>query len=454
MYYDLIIENGIIVTENNCTESNLAVKDGKISAFFTKGTKMEAKKIINAEGKYIFPGLIDVHVHAGHGEPDRETFYNASMAAAAGGITTIFEQPLSKPITVKMKDLKNKRKEAEKNCVVDFALWGGLVPNQFNDIENFYNAGSQAFKSFMCRSSNYPMTNDGILLKGMKWIGEIGGLVAVHAENDELIFQLSRDFLALGKDDIESFLKSHPVYSELEAIERFIFLAKQAPKCKVHIVHMSIPQGAELIKIAKSQRVDITVETAPQYLGLSTEDLIEKKGLAKCDPPVRDKELVDKLWEYVIDGTIDIVASDHSPHPFEKKVVPMDKFSMASEGVTGLQTLLPVLITEGIHKRNMSLNRLVQITASNPAKRFGVYPKKGTLSIGSDADFVIIDLDKEWVCNAKDMFYINKHTPFDGKVFKGSVEKTYVRGNVVYENSIIKVEPGYGMFVEMNMEKG
>lgn len=452
MYYDLLIKNGIIVDEEKSVQASLAVKDGKIVAILSSNKDVTAKTTIDAEGKYVLPGGIDVHVHGGHGDPDRETMYNASMAAAAGGITTIFEQPLSNPSTVTMEALRNKYKEANSNCVVDYALWGGLVPGHLDEIEDFYRAGSQAFKAFMCRCSNYPMANDGILLKGMKMIDELGGLVAVHAENDTLINQLVEDFTIQGKDDIETFILSHPEYSELEAIERFIFIAKQAPKCKAHIVHMSIPQGAEAIKIAKKEGVDISVETSPQYLGLTEEDLIEKGGVAKCDPPVRKKESVDKLWKYVIDGTIDMVASDHSPHPFEKKIVPKEKFSMASEGVTGLQTMLPVVITEGVHKRGMSLNKLVQLVSSNPAKRFGIYPQKGSLSVGADADFIMLDLNKEWECKTEDMLYLNKHTPYDGRIFKGLIEKTYVRGTAVYENHVIKVEPGYGVFIKMNMK--
>ncbi len=453
MKFDLIVKGGKIVTPNEIIEATLAVKDGKIAGIIQEDINVEANKTIDVSGKYVLPGAVDPHVHGGHGDPDRETLYNASMSAAAGGITTILEQPLSNPSTVTLKAFQNKFKEADEQCVVDFGLWGGLVPGHFEDLEDLYKAGGQAFKSFMCRCSNYPMTDDGTLLKGMKKIGEWGGLVAVHAENDTLIYQLVEDFQAQGKDDIEAFIKSHPVYSELEAIERFIFIAKQAPKCKAHVVHMSIPQGAEAIKKAKADGVDITAETCPQYLGLNEDDLIRIGGVAKCDPPVRAKELVDELWKYVIDGTIDMYASDHSPHPFEKKVVAEDDFGTASEGTTGLQTMIPVALTEGVHKRGMTLNRLVEFSSVNPAKRFGLYPNKGSLGVGSDADFYVLDLDKEWVCKAENMHYLNKHTPFDGRTFKGYIEKTFVRGTLVCENNEIKVKPGFGEFNKLNIGK-
>jgi allantoinase len=451
MKFDVLVKSGTIVTSEKTFAGNLAVKDGKVVAILEPGIEVEADKVYDASGKYVLPGAIDPHVHGGHGDPHRETLYNASAAAAAGGITTILEQPLSNPSTVTLEAFNNKHKEADEKCVIDYGLWGGLVPGHFDDLEDLYNSGGQAFKSFMCRCSNYPMTDDGTLLKGMKKIAEWGGLVAVHAENDTLIQQLVDDFREEGKNDVEAFIDSHPVYSELEAIERFIFIARQAPGCKAHIVHMSIPQGAAAVRAAKDEGIDITVETCPQYLGLNEDDLREMGGVAKCDPPVRSKKLVDELWNYVIDGTVDMLASDHSPHPFDRKVVEADNFSYASEGVTGLQTMMPVAITEGVHKRGMSLNRLVEISSLNPAKRFGLFPRKGTLLVGSDADFIILDLNKEWVCKAEEMHYLNKHTPFSGRTFKGLIEKTFVRGNLVCDNNEIKVEPGFGEFVPLKI---
>ncbi|MBP1927353.1 allantoinase [Sedimentibacter acidaminivorans] len=451
--YDLIVKNGKIVTEKNEFLGMLAIKDGKVAAILDNETQVDAKEIVDANGKYVLPGMIDAHVHGGHGDPNRETLYNASLAAAAGGITTILEQPLSTPSTVTLEAFNNKYIEANEKCVVDFGLWGGLVPGHIDDIEDMFNAGGQAFKSFMCRCSNYPMTDDGTLLKGMKTIGELGGLVAVHAENDTLIQQLVDDFNSINRKEAYAFIESHPVYSELEAIERFIFIAKQAPKCRAHIVHVSIPQGIKAVKKAQTEGVNITAETCPQYLGLCEDDLYELGGIAKCDPPVRPRELVEELWKLVIDGTVDMIASDHSPHPFERKVVDKDNFPFASEGVTGLQTMFPVILTGGVHERNMSLSRAVEICSSNVARRFGLYPQKGNLDVGSDADFIILDLDKEWVCKAENMHYLNKHTPFDGRTFKGYIEKTYVRGTLVCENNELKVQPGFGEFIKLNMIK-
>jgi allantoinase len=425
---------------------DIGVREGKIAALLSPGSELEAREVLDATDLVVLPGLIDAHVHGGHGDPDRETLQNVTMAAAAGGITTIMEQPLSNPSTVNVERLEVKRKEAEEQCVVDFALWGGLVPGHLEDLAPMAEFGAKAFKSFMCRCSNYPMTDDGTLLAGMRRVAELGGLVAVHAENDTLIQYLVDSFVAQGKNDVRAYLESHPEYSELEAIERFIFLAGLVPECRAHIVHMSIAQGAEAVRMARTiGMTNITFETCPQYLGLSEEDLYALGGVAKCDPPVRSRDTVEQLWKYVLDGTVDIIASDHSPHSFSRKEQQGDSFWPVSEGVTGVQTMLPVLVTEG-RKRGLTWGRLAELCATNPAKLFGLFGRKGAIEPGFDADFVLFDPHAEWLLKKSDLYYLNAHSPYVGRIFQGKVKKTLVRGTVVYEDHRICVEPGFGRY--------
>lgn len=451
MVYDLVIKDGWIVTHQETVKGTLVIHKEKVVSILSEEETVEGKYTINASGKYILPGLIDAHVHAGHGEPERESFGCVTRSAAAGGITTILEQPLSNPSTTNEKAYLAKKAAAKAECHVDFGLWGGLVPGNESDLETLHQLGGEAYKAFMCRCSNYPMSSDHVLYRGMQKIASLGGLLAVHAENDTMIYDYVDELKAIGKNDIEAYLKSHQPYTELEAIERFVFLMKLVPDIKGHIVHMSIPQGAEVIKLAKMQGIDITAETCPQYLALNENDLHEIGGVAKCDPPVRSHDLVEKLWEFVLDGTIDIIASDHSPHPYEKKLGHREEFDRISEGVTSIQTLLPVMLTEGVHGRGLSLNRLVSLTSYNVAKRFGLLPYKGQLTPGSDGDFIILDLNKEWVCKAEDMFYLNQHTPYDGRVFKGQVEATYVRGHRVYNPHEVLSDAGFGRYYPMRM---
>lgn len=453
MKHDLCVRNAKIVTADALFDGELYVKEGKVAAVTAPGAALEAEKVVDAQGSYLLPGVIDPHLHGGHGTPDRETFVCAGMAAAAGGITTVLEQPLSNPSTVTVQAFLDKKREADQSFVVDFGLWGGLVPGHLDEMEEIFRLGGGAFKSFMCRCSNYPSTNDGVLLEGMRKLAAFGGLSAVHAENDTLIQELADRFQAQGRTDARAFLDSHPPYSELEAVLRYLFLARQAPGCKAHVVHCSLPEGVEAVHKAQEEGVDVTVETCPQYLGLCEDDLLALGGVAKCDPPVRPRETVERLWECVKAGKVDMIASDHSPHPFDRKVVDRDNFPHAAEGVTGLQTMLPVILTEGVVKRGLGLTDVVRMMCRNPAKRFGLYGRKGALEPGFDADFILVDMEKRWVCQAEKMHYLNKHTPFHGRTFQGSVEETYVRGRLVCKDNQILVKPGFGRYCPMEMNR-
>lgn len=450
MMVDLLIENASVVTSQGVNRLNVGITEGKVSVLASPGEDVPARDRLDAAGMLVLPGAIDPHVHGGYGEPHRETVTAVSMAAAAGGITTILDQPLSNPSTVTAERLEKKIADLSKESVVDFALWGGLVPGYVDELDGMMALGAHAFKSFMCRCSNYPMTPDGVLLRGMRRLGELGGLVAVHAENDTLIHDLVDAAAKEGRRDVTAYLESHPIYSELEAVNRFIFLAELVPACKCHIVHLSIPEGAIEVRRAKARGIDITVETCPQYLGLSEEDLHAIGGVAKCDPPVRPRESVERLWDLVIDGTVDMLASDHSPHTLASKNPADGDFWSIPEGVTGVQTMLPVAVTEGM-KRGLTWPRLVEITSTNPAKRFGLYGRKGDIQVGFDADLVLFDPSESWALRAGDLYYVNKHSPFVGRTFTGKVKATLVRGQVVYQDGRILAQPGSGRFYKMEM---
>lgn len=451
--FDLVIENGTIVNSNGEFKGKVAIRNGKVAAILSEEIPVEAEEVINAEGKMVLPGLVDAHVHCGHGTPDRENFACVSKAAAAGGATTIVDMPLSDPTTVTVEALEGKKSSAEPQVVVDYSLYSGIIPGHTEDIESTFRAGAQTYKIFTCRCSNYPMTYDGVLLKGMKTVGKLGGMVCAHAENDTLIQELVDDLQAQGKNDARAFLDSHPEYSELEAVNRFVFLASLAPECRAHICHLSIADGVKLVREAKGRGMNnLSIETCPQYLSLDEDDLIEGGAFAKCDPPVRKRETVEELWKYVIDGTVDMIASDHSPHSFEKKTPVDDNFWTVSEGCTGVQTLLPVVLTEGI-KRGLTWKRFVELCCTRPAELFGLGDRKGDISIGMDADIVIVDPETEWVLKDEDLFYHNKWTPYTGRKFKGKVTRTLVRGKTVFDGNAICVEEGFGTYCPMDMKK-
>lgn len=452
--FDLLVRNGNIVSKGDVFRGDVLVRDGKIAALTTPNSGLEAKTIVDASGMMVLPGLIDAHSHAGHGDPDRESFAAYSQACAAGGITTFIDMPLSNPSTLTVERLKDKIATSGKQSFVDYALYGGVVPGYLEHVEPMFKEGAQVFKCFTCRCSNYPMTDDGTLIEGMRIVGELGGLISVHAENDTLIQSLVDKLQGEGKDGPRAFLDSHPVYSELEAIWRVFFLAKYAPECKVHIAHMSVPEGMDALRRCRAEgQLNLSAETCPQYLGLNEDDLISIGSLAKCDPPVRSRESVERVWEHVINGTIDIIASDHSPHPFARKTEAASFWKVA-EGCTGVQTMLPVVMTEGM-KRGLKWERLVELMGERVAELFGLKGRKGALSAGYDADIVIVDPEKKWTLKNDDLFHLVKQSPFTGREFKGKVVRTFVRGELVFDDSAMEKivgKQGYGKFCPMNMK--
>lgn len=450
--FDLKVINAQIVSSQRIFTGEFYVKDGKIAAITSPGSDFSAKETLDAANRIVMPGVIDPHVHGGHGTPERETYRHVSAAAAAGGVTTVLEQPLSVPITVTPQAFLAKKAAAEADFHVDFGLWGGLVPGALDEMAAIAKLGGGAFKSFMCRCSNYPSTNDGILLAGMRRLAEFGGLSCAHAENDSLIQELVDQCNANGERGPQAFIDSHPPYSETEAVLRYIYLLRQAPGAKGHIAHCSVPEGVRAVHAAQQLGLDITVETCPQYLGLSQDDLFLKGGVAKCDPPPRSNEMREDLWHCVLEGQVDMIVSDHSPHPFDQKVVPMERFTTAAEGVNGLETMLPVILEEGVFQRNLPLTAVARMMSENPARRFGLYGRKGALEVGFDADFNLIDMQRSWLCQAEKMHYLNKHTPFDGREFRGCIDATYLRGQLISQNRQIMVEPGFGRFYAMEMK--
>lgn len=454
--FDLVVENGTIVTGGGLFEGSVGIKDGIIGAVAGAGTKLQGGEVVDGTGLMVLPGLIDGHSHAGHGDPHRENFTAFSRACAAGGITTFIDMPLSNPSTLTVEALKEKVATSGAASHVDYGLYGGAVPGYLDHIEPMTKEGAGAFKAFTCRCSNYPMTDDGTLLEGMKILERTGGILSVHAENDTLIQSLTDRLMAEGKNGPRAFLDSHPPYSELEAIQRVFFLARQAPRCRVHIAHMSIPSGFELLWRSRGEGMNnLSAETCPQYLGMNEEDLEAIGAVAKCDPPVRTAEEVEKLWEYVLDGTVDIIASDHSPHPFSHKTEREGDFWTVAEGCTGIQTMLPVVLTEG-RKRGLSWRRLVQLMAERPAELFGLEGRKGRIAPGLDGDMVLIDPDKEWVLRSEDLEHLVKHSPFTGRTFKGRVVKTFVRGELVYDDQRpekIVGRAGHGRFCPMEVRR-
>ena len=446
MQADLYVKNGLVVTEENTFHGGVVIADGKIVELVAGDTAVSAQETIDVSGKAILPGIVDDHVH--FNEPGREHwegYHAGSMAAAAGGVTTFMEMPLNAtPPSIDREKLIHKRTAVKNQSVVDYAHWGGLVDNNLDELEGLHEEGVIAFKGFMSESGvDFKRINDDVLYGGLVKSRELGNVVGVHAESEYVTRFLAAQIQAEGRIDRNAWSESRPPAAELEADKRAIYWAGVTGGT-LHIVHTTIADGIHAAAQAKQQGVKVTVETCPHYLFFDNDDFVRIGPAAKCAPPLREREEVEKLWECVLEGMVDTIASDHSPCPTADKEKGSDNIWQAWGGITGVQAMLPAMLTEGVHKRGMSLSLLVKLMSANPARIFGLYPQKGSLLPGSDADITIVDLGKTWTLAAKDLFSRHKQSAYVGYTFQGQVVRTIVRGTTVYKDGQIKVKPGFG----------
>ncbi len=434
--YDLIIKNGTIVTADSIIHGDLAIKDGKIMEVSVgKSLEATADKVMDAEGLHILPGLIDTHVHFNEpGRTEWEGLETGSRSLAAGGATTFFDMPLnSTPPTINKANLALKSSAAEEKSIVNPRFWGGLVPENIADLKDLHENGVIGFKAFMSPSGidDFNNVDDETIYKGMKEIASLGSLLAVHAESTVMCEQLAQEKISQGKVTARDYVESRPIISEIEAVRRILSYA-ELTGCKLHIVHASSRKVVEVVNDAKRRGVDITVETCPHYLTLTVNDLEKQGAIAKCAPPLRDQDEVEDLWTAVANGEINVIASDHSPAPASMKVI-TDNIFEGWGGISGAQSTLNIMLTEGHFKRSLPLEKIVELTATNPAKIFGL-STKGTIAVDYDADLTLVDLNESFELKKEDLFYRHQHSPYVGMTFKGKVKTTIVGGKVVFEN--------------------
>lgn len=453
--YDVLVKNGRIVTADAVTVGSIAVKAGKIAAVLAAGIEPEAAKVIDAEGKYVFPGAIDTHAHLNDpGYTWREDYEHGTAAAAVGGYTTIVDMPLQNEPALTNAELFDKKVDAvDANSYVDYCFWGGLVPYNFGDLKGLDDKGCVAFKSFIGPvSPDYASLSYGQAYEAMQIIKGFDGRAGFHCEDFSMIKWQEQRMRKEGRLDWQGFLDSRPVAAEMLATVDIIELAK-ATGCKVHICHVSSPDVAQKIKEAQQEGYDITAETCSHYLSMTDQDVIAKGPLFKCAPPLRSQEEVDRMWEYVADGTFAGIASDHSPCSYDEKYKEIlgNKITNVFEvwgGISGIQSGFQVAFHEGCVKRNVCPCVLAKAMAVLPAKAFGIYGKKGDIRPGFDADLVIIDPEKEWEITSESLLYVNKISAFVGMKGKGLPVVTMIRGSVVAEDGRLTGEKGYGSLVK------
>ncbi|MHA2424029.1 MAG: dihydroorotase [Candidatus Thorarchaeota archaeon] len=439
---DLVIKNAQLLLESGIVRGGLAVADGKICAIASDSHLPDADEVIDANSKILMPGIIDAHAHIHDPEMDEhEDFTTGSRAAAAGGVTTFVEMPLVTQVDT-MAAVENKIKQGEDLSIIDFSLHGGMLnESNYPMIPHMISKGIASFKAFTCPPF-YAST--GVLTRAFSEVSEHGGLVVVHSEDQGILNEFSKDIDGDWDAPISHALGRPPLAEQL-AIRQNIAIVDQTGG-HLHIAHVSTKGGIQEIEKGRLRGVTVTTETCPHHLTYYRDDMNRLGTKSKMNPPLRTKEDRAALWSALLRGSIEMVVSDHAPCPKEKKDAGLDDIREAWSGVDGIQMILRVLLSEGINKGRLSFKRLLQVASSNPAKIFGLYPKKGILQIGSDADMVLVDPTREEKISAEMMFSKCGWTIYEGMKMTGVPLMTFVRGQKVFEHDRTTVKPGHGCF--------
>jgi allantoinase len=465
MKYQLLIKNARYFASGTFFDGDIWVEEGKIAAITAPGLcEATAERVIDATGLHVLPGVIDSHVHfRDPGRPDREDFYTGSLAAAAGGVTTFCEMPLAIPPPNDLPNLENRIKLGEQRSIVDFALFGAAGFGNTGQFQKLLDAGVIAFKTFLHPApvgregefDGLTVNDDGQLFLMLEEAAKTDGRFFFHCENAKLIAALENRLHQQGREGYEFHYISRSEVAEVQSVETIIRFAK-ATGCKVGIVHISVPEACEVVRQAKRDGVDIVAETCFHYLVYTHRD-IEKFGpYAKCNPPLRSEADVARLWDYLLDGTITMIGSDHAPFiESEKEIGVNEGIWRAYSGLPSIEMLLPVMLSQ-VSAGRLSLTQLAALLSENTARLFHMFPRKGCINIGADADFAIVDMQREYTVSIDDMYSksraINKL--FDQTPIKGKPVYTVVRGRVLMEDGRVHTDNrGFGQYIAAKREQ-
>lgn len=455
---DLLIKNGKVYLEGAFSEASVGVKDGKIVLLAEKNAEFDAKEVLDLEGQYLIPGAIDTHMHVRDpGHTERGNFYTETLAAAAGGVTTIMEHPISIPPQYNVSILENRIKRADEQSVVDFCFYGALGGEYPEEISKLAKDGRiVAYKTFLHAAPNgrfeefqgLTTADDGQLLTVMQELAKTDLFCAFHAEDNDLCNFLAKKCKEEGYLTGKAHAVSRPVLAEVQSVERVLRFAKETG-AKIEIAHVSTPQAMELIKKARQEGVKVYAETCPHYLFLNEEDLEKHGPFAKCNPPLRSQELVDRLWDYVNDGTVDYIGSDHSPFLLEEKTRGLQDIFAAVSGFPGVDLRLPLML-DAVTKGKTTLEKVIELLCVNPAKKFGIFPQKGVIQVGADADFAVFNLDHETVVDKEKNYSHAKDIaiPYDGWKLQCEIRATILRGRILMKDGVVdESAKAYGQLV-------
>lgn len=453
---NLLVKNGTIATASDVYKGDIYIENGIIKEIGLNLNK-DAEKIIDAEGKYVIPGGVDVHTHFNLDvgiAVANDDFYTGTIAAACGGTTTIVDHMGFGPKGCNLKhQVDVYHGYADGKAVIDYSFHGviqSIDENILEEMESIVNdEGISSFKIYL--TYDY-MINDEDALKVLKKLKELNGVMTVHCENHGSIKYLREKFVEEGLKAPKFHPLSRPVESEGEAVNRMINIAEIAGEGPLYVVHLSSKLGLSYIKLARERGQKVYAETCPQYLVLedSLYDLPNNEGLKYImSPPLRKKEDSEALWKGIKDGYIQTIATDHCPFAFNKdKQMGKDDFTKCPNGAPGVEERIPLIFSEGVMKDRISINKFVDVCSTKPAKIFGLYPKKGTIQVGSDGDLVIIDPNKEVILSSKNLHSNVDYSAYEGIKVKGYPIYTISKGKVIVKDNKFIGNMGDGKFIK------
>jgi dihydroorotase len=446
MTADLVINNGIVVTPDAAFPASVAIGDGTIIAVGAPDAMPPARETLDAAGLHILPGAIDVHVHfRDPGYPHKEDWESGTAAAAFGGVTTVFDMPNTIPATGNGTILAEKHAIAASKAHVDFGLYGLLGEDTIDNVPELIAGGVIGFKLYMGNTfGKIPSPSTGAMLEAFEVVAETGKRISLHAETNSIMERRQTRLTQAGRHEPLAHLASRPAVVAVEAVSRACILSEWTG-ARIHILHISSADELRPLREAKARGVDVTGETCPQYLFLSADDYARFGGVIRVNPPVREKDNQEPIFAALKDGTIDMIATDHAPHSPEEKT--RNDIWAVDCGFPGVETQMPAMLTE-VNAGRMSISDYVRWSAFNPARVWGLYPRKGAIQPGADADLALVDLSREWTIDDAKIQSRSKISPWHGRKVKGLPVHTIVRGRfVMRDRTLVAGTKGWGRSV-------
>lgn len=440
---DRLIEDARIVSATGVRAGSIAIDDGQIQAVGpgVASEYSDATDVIDAAGKIAIPGIVDIHNHLHDPNlfPDGIDFASQTASAAAGGVTTVVELPTQSAIT-SPDAFRKKRDECAELAHIDFGLVAGNVEEADIDVEGIMAEGTRDFKTFTAEPY---LASDETIVSLMEAVGNADGKVRVHCETQGI---LDHARASIDESTPDVYMESRPLEAELDAINRMGWFAEYA-ECPLHVVHVSSGSGArEGGRFKSRSNVPVTLETCPHYLAFSAEDVEDKGPFLKVNPSLKSPAEVDRLWDAVRDGTIDLIASEHFPTYREDRERGWENIWEPYAGLPSIETMLEFLVSAGVHEDRLSWTRLHELVCSRPAREAGIYPRKGSLQEGTDADIVLIRED-QFTVSADDLQYVGGWTPYEGREWSARVDTVIANGDVIASDHEVRSSPGRGEFL-------